>query len=130
MESVKKILPFILVAIVFAIAGYFVGVGGLVTGDASIYKQNALRAIKDPNISSTGPTGGDTTPAGFVLITGHDRSWCGNHGGRWVGDYDFVDSDNIRHKGSDGCEALKANPNTNAQGTITKTGTTATTKTQ
>jgi len=38
MESFKKFLPYFLVAVVFAVGGYFVGVGGMSSQEAAFYK--------------------------------------------------------------------------------------------
>lgn len=65
MESVKKILPYLLIAVVFAIVGYFIGHSSLENQAASLYKINSRASTKDQNISSKGPTGGDT--AGILV---------------------------------------------------------------
>ena len=42
MESFKKVLPYLLVAIVFAVGGYFIGAGALSNQGAALYKSGAV----------------------------------------------------------------------------------------
>lgn len=71
MESVKKLLPYLLVAIVFAVGGYFVGHGKLNDQGASLYATQTRSAIAKPTgLGTTGPTGGDNGPANLIAFGG------------------------------------------------------------
>ncbi len=110
MESVKKIIPFILIAVVFAVGGYFIGKGSLSNQSASLYRttfqQRAGNPTKDPSgepcIGGKGVTGDpcatmvapvsgdgaflinfgqDPLPEGWVLVYGSDHCWWTLSGG-------------------------------------------------
>ncbi len=72
MESAKKIIPFILVAVIFAVGGYFVGSSKLDNQGASLYTSKTITG----NGSALLAKSGGATPANssvwgaFCLLTG------------------------------------------------------------
>ena len=65
MESFKKFLPLLIIAIVFAVGGYFVGHSSLNNQGASFYKavSTTTSITKPTGLGTTGPTGGDNPNA-------------------------------------------------------------------
>ena len=60
MESAKKILPYLLIAIVFAVGGYFIGKGAMSNQQAALYNAAMTRAqVGGVKTESTGPTNPD-----------------------------------------------------------------------
>ncbi len=59
-NKTRNLILVVILVIAAGVAGYFIGSGALINQGASLYKTNTRASIKDPNISSTGPTGGDT----------------------------------------------------------------------
>jgi hypothetical protein len=57
MEFFKKLLPLIIIAIVFAVGGYFIGRGALSSQEASFYKATTkAQQVGGVKASTTGPT--------------------------------------------------------------------------
>ncbi len=73
MESIKKILPYLLIAIIFAVGGYFIGKGSANNQGASFYTATTTTSssiAKPKDLGTTGPTGGDSGPADLVAFGG------------------------------------------------------------
>jgi hypothetical protein len=83
MESVKKILPYIIVAIIFAVGGFFIGQGKLDDQGASLYAVKTKASIAKPaGLGTTGPTGGDSS--GIIVLTASEEE-CIKLGGTVLG---------------------------------------------
>jgi hypothetical protein len=80
MESFKKILPYILIAIIFAGGGYFIGKGSIANQEASIFEAKALsNAYTYVCTSGSGGTSGDfsfdSNPPSNFSFTSPDGVW-------------------------------------------------------
>lgn len=66
MEFIKKIVPFLLVAVVFAIGGYFIGVGSLDNQGASLYSGTKATSALQSRVGASAPE-----PAGMMVACGN-----------------------------------------------------------
>lgn len=119
MESAKKILPYILIAIVFAVGGYFIGKGSMSNQQAALYQAAMTRTqiggVQD--LSTSEPTGGvgplfktatgTSRPASFRAWLGANGCWEVS-GSKWtpVGGEEANAS-------AEGCLAIKMAPKVN-----------------
>ncbi len=125
MESAKKILPYILIAIVFAVGGYFIGKGSMSNQQAALYKsatvaQNLANVTRDPIggcIGGKGVTGdpcnmvktatGTPMPSGF-------RAWLGANGCWEVSGSTWSPvGGEVANGSAEGCLAIKMAPKVN-----------------
>ena len=138
MESAKKILPYILIAIVFAVGGYFVGKGVADNQAASFYNSlqpqmaswNCIRNPQGPGcdkvaqlggtkVESTGPTDPNSNGPLFKTATGTSRptsfrAWLGANGCWEVSGSKWTPVGGEEANASaEGCLAIKMAPKVN-----------------
>ena len=139
MESAKKILPYVLIAIVFAVGGYFIGKGSMSNQEAAFFKSatvaqkaswNCIRNPQGPGcdqvaqiggtkVESTGPT--DPNPNGplFKTATGTSRpasfrAWLGANGCWEVSGSTWSPvGGEVANGSAEGCLAIKMAPKVN-----------------